>query len=63
MDKEDKLKFDDIPILQDFSDVFPKEIRELSRKRDMDFAIESITGAILNSNAHYRMNILDDQVI
>ena len=24
MDKEDKLKFDDIPILQEFSDVFPE---------------------------------------
>ena len=26
MNKEDKLKFDDIPILKEFSDVFSKEI-------------------------------------
>ena len=32
MDKEDKLKFDDIPILQYFSDVFPKEITRLPPK-------------------------------
>ena len=39
MDKEDKLKFDDIPILQDFSDVFPEEIPGLPPKRDLDFPI------------------------
>ena len=32
LDKEDKLKFDDIPILQDFSDVFPEKITGLPPK-------------------------------
>ena len=32
MDKEDKLKFDDIPILQGFSYVFPKEIPGLPQR-------------------------------
>ena len=33
MNKEDKLKFDDILILKYFSDVFPKEIQGLPPKR------------------------------
>ena len=33
MDKEDKLKFDDIPILQELLDVFPKEIPGLTPER------------------------------
>ena len=33
MNKEDKLKFDNIPILKEFSDVFPKEIPGLPPKR------------------------------
>ena len=42
MDKEDKLKFDDIPILQYFSDVFPEEIPGLPPKRDLDLTIELV---------------------
>ena len=33
MNKEDKLKFDDIPILKEFSDVFLEEIIGLPLKR------------------------------
>ena len=40
MDKEDKLKFDDIPILQELSDVFLEEIPRLPPKRELDFMIE-----------------------
>ena len=58
MDKEDKLKFDDIPILQDFSDVFPEEIPRLPSKRDLDFTIELVPRALPNSKAPYQMNIL-----
>ena len=39
-DKEDKPRFVDIPILQDFSNVFPEEIPGLPPKRDLDFTIE-----------------------
>ena len=58
-DKEHKLKFDDIPILQDFSDVFSQESLGLPPKRDMDFMIELVPGAVPNSKAPYRMNILE----
>ena len=59
MDTENKMKFDDIPILQDFSDVFLEEILGLPPKRDMDFTIELVPGAVPNSKDPYRMNILE----
>ena len=59
INKEDKLNFDDIPILQDFSDVFPKEIPGLPPKRDLDFTIELVPRAIPNSKAPYRVNNLE----
>ena len=59
MDKEDKLKFDDIPILQEFSDVFTEEIPKLPPKRDLDFTFELIPGVVPNSKNPYRMNILE----
>ena len=48
MDKEDKMKFNDIPILQDFSNVFLEESMGLPPKRDMDFTIQLVPGAIPN---------------
>ena len=59
MDKEDKLKFDDIPILQDFCDVFSEEIPGLPPKRYLDFTIELVPGVVPNSKAPYQMNILE----
>ena len=49
--KEEKLKFDDIPILQDFSNVFPEEIPGLPLKRDLDFTIELVPGVVPNSRS------------
>ena len=57
--KEDKPGFEDIPILQDFADVFSEEIPGLPPKRDMDFTIELVPGAVPNLKSPYRMNILD----
>ena len=59
IDKEDKPRFDDITILQYFSDVFSKEIPRLPPKRDLDFTIELEPGDIPNSVAPYWMNILE----
>ena len=59
LDKEDILAFDDIPILQYFSDVFAEEIPGLPSKIDLDFTIELVLGAVPNSKAPYRMNILE----
>ena len=57
MDKQDNMKFDDMPILQDLSYVFPEEIPGLPSKRDLDFTIELVPGVVPNSKAPYRMNI------
>ena len=53
MDKEDKLKFDDILILQDSLDVFPEEIPGLPPKRDLDFTIELVPRVVPNSRDPY----------
>ena len=57
--QEDKPRIEDNPILQDFRDVFLKEIPRLPPKRDMDFTIELVQGAIPNSKDPYGMNILE----
>ena len=59
MDKKDKLKFDDIQILQNFLDVFSEEILGLPPKRDLDFTIELVPGVVPNSKAPYRVNTLE----
>ena len=56
---ENKPGFKDIPILQDFVDVFWEEIPGLPPKRDLDFTIELVFGAAPNSKSPYRMNILE----
>ena len=59
MDKEYKLKFDDISILKEFSDVFLEDIIGLPPKRELDFTTELVPGVVPNSKAPYRMNILE----
>ena len=61
--KEGKLQFEDIPILQDFSDVSVEEILGLPSKRDLDFMIELVPWAVPNSKDPYRMNILELNVL
>eukprot|EP00253_Pinus_taeda_P012980 PITA_12980 len=46
-----------IPVVQDFADVFPEEIPGLPPKRDLDFTIELIPGAAPVSRAPYRMSV------
>ena len=55
----DKLKFEDIPILKEYADVFLEEISWLPPKRELDFTIEMVPSEIPNSKAPYRMNILE----
>ena len=57
--KEDTLKFDDIPILKEFSYVFPEEIPGLPPKRELNFTIELVLGVVPNSKAPYQMNIMN----
>ena len=56
---QDTLKIEYIPILNGYSYVFPKEIPRLPSKRELDFTIELVPGAVPNSIAPYRMNILE----
>ena len=55
----DKLKLEDIPVLREYVDVFPEETPGLPLKRELDFTIEPVPGAVPSSKAPYRMNILE----
>ena len=55
----DKLKLEDIPVLKEYADVFPKEIMGLPPKRKLDFTIELVPGAVPSSEAPYQLNILE----
>ena len=50
---------EDIPVLREYADVFTEEILGLPPKRELDFTIELVPGAVPNSKAPYRMNILE----
>ena len=59
----DKLKLEDIPVLKEYLDVFPKEISGLPLKRELDFTIELVPAAMPNSKAPYRINIIEENEI
>eukprot|EP00253_Pinus_taeda_P016566 PITA_16566 len=48
---------DNIPVVQEFTDVFPEEIPGLPPKINIDFTIELIPGAAPVSRAPYRMSV------
>lgn len=55
---EDKITtVENIPVVQDFADVFPEEIPGLPPKRDLDFTIELVPGVAPVSCAPYRMSV------
>ena len=47
---------EDFPVLEEFKDVFPKEIPGLPPKRDLDFSIELTLGLVPASKAPYHMS-------
>eukprot|EP00253_Pinus_taeda_P023048 PITA_23048 len=55
--KEKIATLDNIPIIREFSDVFPEEIPGLPPKRNIDFTIELMPGAAPLSRAPYRMSV------
>ena len=57
--KTDKLKIENVPISKEYTDVFPEEIPGLPPKRELDFTIELVPGAVPSSKDPYRMNILE----
>lgn len=46
------------PFLQQFQDVFPTDISELSPQREVDFSIELVPGDAPTSKETYRMRTL-----
>lgn len=57
-DSKDKTAtLDGIPVIREFTDVFPEEIHGLSPKRNIDFTIELVPGAAPVSQAPYRMSV------
>eukprot|EP00253_Pinus_taeda_P017986 PITA_17986 len=57
-DSKDKTTIlNNIPVIQEVTDVFPEEIPGLPPKRNIDFTIELVPGAALVSRALYRMSV------
>lgn len=50
---------ENLPTIQEFTNVFPEEIPGLPRKGDIDFTIELVLGAAPVSRIPYRMSILE----
>ena len=48
---------EDIPVLKEYTDVFLEEVMGLPLKKELDFTIELVPGAVPSSKAPYRMNI------
>ena len=55
MQTEAKMKIEDIPVTNEFSDVFPEDVNDLPPERDVEFSIDLIPGASPISIAPYRM--------
>eukprot|EP00253_Pinus_taeda_P015634 PITA_15634 len=57
-DSKDKAAIlNNIPVIKEFTDVFPEEIPGLPPKRNIDFTIELVPGAAPVSRAPYRMSV------
>eukprot|EP00253_Pinus_taeda_P009179 PITA_09179 len=57
-DSKDKIAIlNNIPVIQEFTDVFPEEIPGLPPRRNIDFTIELLPGAAPVSRAPYRMSV------
>ena len=55
--KDKTLMLENIPIVQEFEDVFPEEMLGLPQKRDIKFTIKLIPRAALVSRTPYRMSV------
>ena len=53
--KQPSPNIEDIPIVRDYSDVFPKELPIIVPDHEIEFTIELVPGASPISIAHYRM--------
>eukprot|EP00253_Pinus_taeda_P012142 PITA_12142 len=55
--KDKSASLNNIPVIQEFTDVFPEEIPGLPPRRNIDFTIELVRGAAPVSRAPYRMSV------
>ena len=49
------MNFENIPVIREFPDVFPKELPRVPPKREVDLSIEVVQGTTPISRAPYRM--------
>ncbi|GKA19989.1 putative reverse transcriptase domain-containing protein [Tanacetum coccineum] len=54
-DKSEKKRLEDVPIVQDFPDVFPEDLSGLPLTRQVEFQIDLIPGAAPVARAPYRL--------
>ncbi|GJV51876.1 putative reverse transcriptase domain-containing protein [Tanacetum coccineum] len=54
-DKSEKKRLEDVPIIQDFPDVFPEDLSGLPLTRQVEFQIDLIPGAAPVARAPYRL--------
>ncbi|GKC04398.1 putative reverse transcriptase domain-containing protein [Tanacetum coccineum] len=54
-DKSEKKRLEDVPIIQDFPDVFPEDLPGLPPTRQVEFQIDLIPGAAPVARAPYRL--------
>ena len=61
VDKEQEVELapEDIPIIKEYVDVFPKDLPGLPPKREISFEIELLPGAAPISKAPYRMALVE----
>ncbi|XP_058745963.1 uncharacterized protein LOC131618823 [Vicia villosa] len=53
---KEKAVSNELPVVQDFPEVFPEEVRELPPEREVEFVVELIPGTSPVSMAPYRMS-------
>ncbi|GKD32967.1 hypothetical protein Tco_1248476 [Tanacetum coccineum] len=54
-DKSEKKRLEDVPIIQNFPEVFPKDLPGLPLTRQVEFQIDLIPGAAPTARAPYRL--------
>ena len=56
---EEKLKIDEVPIVQDFPEVFPEDLPSLPPNREIEFEINLVPGVEPISKAPYKMDTIE----
>ncbi|GKF24140.1 hypothetical protein Tco_0076462, partial [Tanacetum coccineum] len=54
-DKSEKKRLEDVPIIQNFPEVFPEDLSGLPPTRQVEFQIDLIPGVALVARAPYRL--------